>query len=112
MLKRFPDLLSCKNATYNDIINKSINEIASGNNLKIFKDIKESKDDIEKNWKLMYLDSAMLSATQVKKINFQFDNKKEKINKFKLLKIMNREGLNSFNIHTFIIALKSRLRNN
>ena len=112
MLKRFPDLLSCKSATYNDIINKSINKIESGSNLKIYKDIKESKDNIKKNWKLMYLDSAMLSATQIKKINFQFDNKKEKINKFNLLKIMNREGLNSFDIHTFIIALKSRLRNN
>ena len=112
MLKRFPDLLSCKNVSYNDIINRSINEIATGNNLRIFKDIKESKDNIEKNWKLMYLDSAMLSATQIKKINYQFDNKEEQINKFKLLKIMNREGLNSFDIHTFIIELKSRLRNN
>ncbi len=112
MLKRFPDLFSCKNVSYNDIINKSISEVETGNNLKIFRNIKEAKGDVEKNWKLMYLDSAMLSATQIKKINYQFDNKEEQINKFNLLKIMNREGLNSFDIHTFIMALKSRLRNN
>ena len=60
----------------------------------------------------MYLDSAMLSADQIKKINFQFDNKEIKINKLKLLKIINREGLNFFNIHAFLISLNSCLRNN
>ena len=57
----------------------------------------------------MYLDSAMLSGDQIKRVNFQLENKEKKLDKFKLLKIMNREGLNSFDIHEFIIALKSRL---
>ena len=60
----------------------------------------------------MYLDSAMLSANQIKKINHQFDNKEYTINKMNLIKIMNREGLNFFNIHTFLISLNSCLRNN
>ena len=109
MLKRFPDLLTCKNITHLDIINKSIKEVKTGSTLKIYKNISEGSDTIKRNWKLMYLDSAMLSADQIKRINFQLENKTQKLDKFKLLKIMSREGLNSFDIHTFIIALKSRL---
>lgn len=58
----------------------------------------------------MYLDSAMLSADQIKKINFQIENKEEKLNKLDLLRIMNREGLNMFDIHSFLLMLKSHLK--
>ena len=57
----------------------------------------------------MYLDSAMLSADQIKKINYQFENKEHITNKMNLLRIMNREGLNFFNIHEFLISIKSCL---
>ena len=109
MVKRFPDLFNCKNITYHDIINMSNEKIKTGVNLKLYKNIVESSQEIEKNWKLMYLDSAMLSADQIKRINYQIENKDTKIDKLSLLKIMNREGLNAFNVHEFIIALKSRL---
>ena len=109
MVKRFPDLFSCKNITYNDIINMSNEKVKQGSTLKLYENIISSAEDIEKNWKLMYLDSAMLSGDQIKRVNFQLENKEKKLDKFKLLKIMNREGLNSFDIHEFIIALKSRL---
>ena len=109
MVKRFPDLFDCNNITYHDIINISRQKVQAGVNLKIFANIVEGADIIEKNWKLMYLDSAMLSYDQTKRINFQVESKESKINKVKLLKIINREGLNSFDIHAFVIALKSRI---
>ena len=59
----------------------------------------------------MYLDSMMLSADQVKRINFQLDNKESIINKMDLYRIINREGLNTFDIHSFFISIKSSLRN-
>ena len=65
---------------------------------------------IHKNWKLMYLDSLNISADQVKKINFQIENKEEKVSKFDLLKILNEQGLNSFDIHTFLLTLKINIR--
>ena len=58
----------------------------------------------------MYLDSLNISADQVKKINFQIENKEEKLSKFDLLKILNEQGLNSFDIHTFLLTLKIDIR--
>jgi len=60
---------------------------------------------------LMYLDSLMLSADQIKKINYQLENKESTINKMDLYKIISREGLNTFDIHSFFISIKSSLRN-
>ena len=60
----------------------------------------------------MFLDSMMLSANQIKQINFQLENKEKSINKFELLKLMNTHGLNSFDIHTFLLTIKAFIRNN
>ena len=70
-----------------------------------------NESNIRKNLKLMYLDSLMLSADQVNKINHQLENKELIINKMDLYKIINREGLNTFDIHSFFISIKSSLRN-
>ena len=112
MVKRFPDLIQKKDSSINDIIDESNKKVNSGCKIKLYDDIINNKSVLQKNWKLMYLDSAMLSADQIKKINHQFENKEQKTNKFSLMRIMNREGLNTFNIHTFLISIKSCLRNN
>ena len=110
MTKRFPELSTCNSISINDIINMSNDKIKNGSKLKLLNEIVNNKSNIEKNWKLMYLDSAMVSADQVKSINFQYDNKEEKLNKMDLLKIMNREGLNMFDIHSFFLTLKVNIR--
>lgn len=110
LARKFPDLMMCKFLSHNDIINIANKEVKNGNKLKLFKEISESASLINKNWRLMYLDSAMLSADQIKKINFQLENKEEKLNKLDLLRIMNREGLNMFDIHNFLLMLKSHLK--
>lgn len=112
MAKRFPDLILLKESSIHDVISEAQIKVNSGCKIKLYSDIINNKSLLEKNWKLMYLDSAMLSADQIKKINHQFDNKDAVANKFKLIKIMNREGLNFFNIHEFLISIKSCLRNN
>lgn len=110
MVKRFPELGTCNSLSINDIIIKSKQEIENGSKLKIFKEIIESEKTLLKNWRLMYLDSAMVSADQVKAINYQYDNKEESINKLDILRIMNQEGLNMFDIHTFFLTLKASTR--
>ena len=110
MTKRFPVLSTCKEVSINDIINEAHKEIKNGSKLKIYKSITESASNINKNWNLMYLNSMMLSADQVKKINYQIENKENKINKFDLLKTLNKQGLNAFDIHTFLLTIKSSLR--
>ena len=91
------------------MINEANKKVISGCKLKLFDNIIKNEKQLEKNWKLMYLDSAMLSADQIKKINHQFDLKEHKVNKMNLLRILNREGLNQFDVHTFLIAIKSCL---
>jgi 5'-3' exonuclease len=110
MLKRFPELGTCNNVSINDIIKRADMEIKNGSSLKLFKNIISESNNINKNWKLMYLDSLNLSAHQIKKINFQIENKEEKLNKFDLLKILNNQGLNSFDIHTFLLTININLR--
>jgi DNA polymerase I len=110
MAKRFPDLSTCKEVTINDIIHASIKESKNGSNLKIYKNIASEAKNINKNWKLMYLDSSMISAHQVKKIEYQLENKDEVTNKFELLKLLNKQGLNSFDIHSFLLSIKSSIR--
>lgn len=112
MIKRFPELLLQKESSISDVINESHKKVKSGCKINLYSNIIDNETQLYNNWKLMYLDSAMLSADQIKKINHQFDNKEDKVNKFKLIKIMNREGLNFFNIHSFLISVNSCLRNN
>lgn len=110
MSKRFPELSTCNNITINDIIKRANFEIQNGSKLKLYKEIVNQSLDIQKNWKLMYLDSLNISADQVKKINFQIENKEEKISKFDLLRLLNEQGLNSFDIHTFLLTIKINTR--
>jgi len=112
MLNRFPELSQQKDLSISDIISEANKKVKAGCKIKLIDNIINNENLLEKNWKLMYLDSAMLSASQIKKINHQFENKENKVNKMNLLKIMNREGLNFFNIHTFLISINSCLRNN
>lgn len=112
MVKRFPDLIQNKESSVSDVINEANKKVKTGCKIKLINNIINNENLLKKNWKLMYLDSSMLSADQIKKINYQVENKKSKIDKFKLLKIMNREGLNFFNVHSFLISIKSCLRNN
>ncbi len=111
MSKRFPVLSQKEDASLDDIINESQNKINTGCKIKLYNDIILSEPNIRKNWKLMYLDSMMLSADQIKRINFQLDNKEPEMNKMDLYRIINREGLNTFDIHSFFISIKSSLRN-
>ena len=111
MAKRFPVLSQNEDITISDIINESQKKVNSGCKIKLYDNIILNEANIRKNWKLMYLDSLMLSADQIKKINHQLENKESIINKMDLYKIISREGLNTFDIHSFFISIKSSLRN-
>lgn len=106
---RFPELSTREDLTVNDLINLAENMIKTGSNLKLFKEIINSKNEAIKNWKLMYLDTAMLSYDQVNSINYQDKKEKNSFNKIDLMRIMIKEGLNSFDIHSFYLILKINL---
>ena len=110
MSKRFPELSQINEVSVRDIINMAEQKVQNGSKLKLYNNIIDDKINIDKNWKLMYLDSSMISSNQVKSIQYQYENKENKINKFEILKILNREGLNMFDIHEFFITIKSFLK--
>ena len=110
MSKRFPELSQINEVSVRDIINMAEQKVQNGSKLKLYNNIINDKINIDKNWKLMYLDSLMISSNQVKSIQYQYENKENKINKFEILKILNREGLNMFDIHEFFITIKSFLK--
>ena len=110
MSKRFPDLGTCKEMSINDIIGMAAQESKNGSTLKLYKNIIDESKNIKQNWQLMYLNSLMISASQVKQINYQLENKDASINKFELLKLLNKQGLNSFDVHTFLLTIKSSIR--
>ena len=112
MVKQFPDLIQKQESTISDIINEANKKTQTGCKLKLIDNIINNEKLLKKNWKLMYLDSAMLSSSQIQKINHQIENKDFKADKMQLLRIMNREGLNFFNVHSFLISINSCLRNN
>ena len=109
MAKKFPRLKIYKNISIDNIINETKQKINEGSKLKLYDNIINSYNELKKNWKLMYLDSSMLSADQIKKINYQFALESEP-NKMNTIRILNREGLNSFDIHNFFLSIKSNLR--
>lgn len=110
LLKRIPKLTQETFISVNEIIDHALKEVNSGSKLCMYKNIVDEQEQAKLNWKLMYLDSSMLSADQIKKINFQYENKEKSINKIELLKIINREGLNDFDVHEFFLILKINLK--
>ncbi len=107
LIKNFPELSREDFVSVENIINRTEEEVISGTNSKFNEAILENALDIKKNWKLMYLDSAMLSASQIKAINYQYESKDKKLYKIEILKTLNREGLNNFNAHAFCMSLKN-----
>jgi len=102
--KIYPELSQLNSIQLDDIINESKNKINLGLNIKAHQSIIDSKSDIEKNWKLMYLTSSNLAYFQIKKIREQLEVNKKSINKLNVLKLMNTHGINFYDIQeTFLV---------
>tara|TARA_Y100001963_G_C6644806_1_gene382775 strand:- start:593 stop:826 length:234 start_codon:yes stop_codon:yes gene_type:complete len=76
----------------------------------LFKSISENPEIPKRNWKLMNLDSSILAATQIQKINGIIDNFEHKRDKIGLMRVLVREGLTTFDADTFFMTLNSYMR--
>lgn len=113
LLNNFDDFNKCKFISVDDIIQISEKIVSNTKKPKtIFKNIIENKIIPTKNWKLMYLDSSMLSYNQIKQINEQYDLIKNKCDKFNLLRQMIKNGLNNFDANNFIHTIDLYLKEN
>ncbi len=109
MASRFPELVSDKHISVNDIIESSI-EKSSSSKLKLYSRITQDPEVPLRNWKLMYLDTKNLSATHIQKINGEIDTFEPSRNKINLMKILMREGIRTFDADSFFLAINSAIQ--
>ncbi len=89
-----------------EIINLSLIR-SKESKVKVFQNILADAEIARRNWKLMYLDIATLSGSQVRKISNQVDTSKAFPNKIKFMKLLIREGVRSFDADTFYMTISS-----
>lgn len=109
LAKKFPEFLDERDMTIDELISKAklLNEEKS---LKIYKQIIDGEDIIRRNWKLVLLDTANLSADQVKKINDTFTLHEAKKDKLGFLKKLVKEGLGTFDADRFFVSFNNLQR--
>jgi DNA polymerase-1 len=79
----------------------------------VIRRIVENKEDVKRNWKLVYLDGSMLSAQQASKIDYMISTFVPKIDRMNMIKELIREGVNDFDVEGFFYAFSGidNLRN-
>jgi len=103
--KRFPDFSKSKSLLISDVIDICDDMIKNGVNLKSVTNISESEDLIKRNWKLIYLDTLSLSSEQISKINYLVDNLDISRDKITMMRILIKEGIQTFNVDRFFLSL-------
>ena len=111
MSKRFPELSSNDFVSVKDILDSAKAQTEEGKKLKLLKNICENSDVAERNWKLMYLDIKNLSASQIKKIQFMFENPNTDSNKLQVIKKFSKLGIKNFDIDSFYSSVSSVRKN-
>tara|TARA_Y100000034_G_C6908869_1_gene422684 strand:- start:3980 stop:4882 length:903 start_codon:yes stop_codon:yes gene_type:complete len=107
LAKRFPSLGECEDIMIRDIIDYARDMVNSGSKVKAYLNIIESESVIIRNWKLILLDTANLSGTQIKKINDGIDMFEPVRDKIKTMRILIREGVQTFNVDRMFLACKN-----
>jgi len=106
LAKRFPDLASERELSTRDIIEQAQRFGHKGP--KMIASIAANADVIERNWRLMYLDSSNLAAIQIRKIDAAVDCFVPHMNKIELMKALNQEGLLNFDVHDLISSFQGQ----
>jgi len=70
-----------------------------------YRRILEGKEDIKRNWRLVYLDDHTLSNDQAKRIDYALDTFVPGTNRIEFMRVLTKEGLNDFDVPGFYYAL-------
>jgi 5'-3' exonuclease len=102
MAKRFPFLADDEEA---DI--KKIFEYASAHTegkIKIYREIANNFELLERNWRLIYLDSRNLAANQMNQIEHIVDTFEPKRNKIGMMRDLIAEGIQNFDVESLFLS--------
>lgn len=106
LVKRFPELSSAEYTSVDEILTLS-EQRAVNSKIKLFHNINNNPDVVRRNWKLMYLDTFNLAASQIQKIDSIIDTFELSRNKIKLMRSLMREGLSTFDTDSFFMTLNT-----
>ena len=84
--KRFPCLAEDRDVYIQEVLDLAKKEMDSGSKIKVHGLILEAKEDVLRNWELMYLRDLNISATQCQKLEWQIDNEERVSDKFSFIK--------------------------
>jgi len=107
--KRFPRMGTQDEVTIREVITEATHQSTKKRSPVVYGRIATGEDVIHRNWQLMYLDLANLSANQIKKIDHAIDTFAPKRDKMALMRKLMREGLSSFNVDRFFMICKACL---
>lgn len=98
--KKFPMLGSDSTIILQELINYAHTQKGI-----LYNRVAEETDLIKRNWQLVHLDGSMLSADQMKRIDYTVDTFKPSVNRIELMKILFKEGVNDFDVERFFYDL-------
>lgn len=92
--KRFPKFADVTlDLQVQDILQYCQEMLDNKSKIKVYSDVLNAKEVLERNWQLMYLDSSSLSASQMQKVDFTVENFKPNVNKLGLIRTMIEAGV-------------------
>jgi len=96
--KRFPFLLEEKSATITDIVEYSKQQLQE-NNLKVYQNVVDKRDILERNYQMMQLYTPSLNINAKKTIRDVMENADITFNKTGVVKMMSEDGFNELQWH-------------
>lgn len=73
----------------------------------IYQRVADQADDVRRNWKLVFLDGGMLSATQASSVDHVVGTFRPQADKMGLVKQLVKEGIGDFDIESFFYSFNS-----
>ena len=105
LAKRFPDMGEKQSMNVSQIVEQAEKAVQEGSKVKAFQNIINSKEKIERNWRLIYLGTSNLAASQIKRINEIVDTFSPVKNKMQMMRMLIHEGIQTFNVDRVFLAL-------
>ena len=99
--KYFPMLGTDSDVLLEDVFNYAASHRG---HLKVYDNVLEAKDDVIRNYRLVYLSNTTLSSEQARRVNAFVERDVPKTNKLGLMRDLIKNGINDFDIDGFFYA--------
>jgi len=105
--KRFPLLRDRESADIGEILKICQERSSDKRSPKIYRDLLKNRKIVERNWRLIYLDTKNLSHSQIKRINDTIDTFDSRRDKISVMRTLIREGIKTLDVDRFFLSFNS-----